>query len=183
MNSINEQQMNNILMRCAFYWPAAFKDKNDDLYAKMMTRAWADALNGYSYEEVVRAFAYLVRTSKFMPSVAEVIDTIENNGNDAQTAKEAYEHCSKLASRYGYCDEESALAEMNDVERAAIKEIGWYNFCTNEEPRPFKIKDFEARYDVHKERVRYQGLAESIQADNEKLDAAKKQLLEEMTND
>lgn len=103
-----------------------------------IVNAWSLLLGDMPYEIAKAAVMKVCRSSRFFPSVAEIVaaaDELDPRSEKLPTAAEAWEEVKRLLSSVGpYISERRPLVfSCQTVERAA-RSIGWQQLCNSESP-------------------------------------------------
>ncbi len=149
---ITLSQTKEILAVFNAFYRHAFQDLSEG-DAELMATMWQRKLAPYEPEEVNRAVDYITSKNKFMPSIAELIEVIEQNRNPElqTTALEAWSHVLDAIRRYGYYDYTGASQQLSERERSLVKRVGWGKLCMAEyKEMEFIKKDFIAMFEASK---------------------------------
>lgn len=95
---------------------------------------WATMFKDDDARMVNLAVYKLLATSKWFPKIAEVKAAIaEMHGNQVIDSGEAWGEVTRAIRKYGYSQEEKAIASMNPLTASAVKYMGWRNICESED--------------------------------------------------
>lgn len=129
---ITVSQTKELLAIFSFAYRSAFQTL-EGADTEFMAKLWQRKLMPYDWEEVQQALDFITSTKKFMPSMAEFIEVLENNRNPELqvTALEAWGHVLEAIRHYGYYNFGGAKEHLTERELKAVKQIGWSNLCTS----------------------------------------------------
>jgi hypothetical protein len=100
---------------------------------EIMLDVWYQMLKEYPYEMIMLAAQNHVKTSKFQPTIHDIIEQVsqfENVGRiDAMTA---WGHVTKAIRNYGYYRQIEALKSMPEDVAKIVENMGWQNLCMSE---------------------------------------------------
>lgn len=150
---ITISQTKTILAIFSSLYRHAFQDMSSG-DVELMARIWQKKLSPYEFEEVERATDYITSKSKFMPSIAEVIELIEQSRNPElkTSALEAWSHIIDAIRQHGYYDFKSAKECLSQRELEIVNQIGWSRLCMAEHREmDFIKKDFVAMFEASKD--------------------------------
>ena len=119
---------------------------------------WYTMLQDIDYQVAQNATMEFISTSVFPPSIAE----IRNLCADRLTEKpksfdDAWGSVMKAMNRHGTWGAQAALAEMDEITRAVVKNLGWSNLCMSTNPEAdranFRIAYEKRIQEAEKERL------------------------------
>lgn len=96
---------------------------------------WYNQLNDIPYNVANATLYKWVATNKWSPSIADIREqaTILVNGSPKDWGA-AWDEVQQAIRHYGSWNAEKALESLDDITRATVKRIGFYNLCTSENP-------------------------------------------------
>lgn len=107
-----------MLAKMAASYPAVF-GKMDEVKMVTMIKAWSGALAEYSAEEANAALDRLIRSSRFCPALAELIDAIQQTRHDnwlidvsMAAAKRTYEYVAEQERKRGIANPSAEIPEI-----------------------------------------------------------------------
>jgi len=107
-----------LLARMAASYPATFS-KIDEHKTMVMIEAWSGALAEYSAEETNAALDRLIKSSRFCPALAELIDAIQQTRHDnwlidisMAAAKRTYEWVAEQERKRGISNPSAEVPEI-----------------------------------------------------------------------
>lgn len=151
---ITVSQTKTILAIFSSLYRHAFQDMSDG-DVEVMARIWQKKLSPYELEEVERVVDYITSKSKFMPSIAEIIELLEQERNPhlKTSGLEAWNNVLDALRKYGFYDYNSASESLSQRELDIVKQIGWRKLCMAEDREMgFIQKDFIAMFEAEKEK-------------------------------
>lgn len=95
-------------------------------------KIWYRLLGDMSYELANIAIQRHVATNKFPPTVAEIRQAAVQTMDAPQNWADGWEQFRRAVGKYGYYQQEAALASMDEITRKAVKRLGWKELCTSE---------------------------------------------------
>ncbi len=114
--------------------------KDDFLRDKDATDIWYALLKDLPYEAANAAVQIHMRTSKWPPTPAEIIDHVTKAQVKIGDWSEGWEQVIKAIGRFGYTDEAGALASMDETTRTAVKRLGWKQICQSDQDELMSIR-------------------------------------------
>lgn len=99
--------ISGVMAKLRIAYPYYFKDLDEELILGMV-KVYQEQLVGYTSEIVLKAIDEIIRTSKFMPSIAEILEKC-----DSQVKTYSYDIL-KIMSEDGYF-KRSAYGELDDI--------------------------------------------------------------------
>ena len=123
-----------------------------------IANAWSLLLGDMPYEIAKAAVIKVCRSSRFFPSVAEIVDAaheLDPRTDKLPTAAEAWEEVKKLLSSVGpYVSEKRPLIFSCQTVGRAARSIGWQQLCNSENPeadRAHFMRIYESMRSKHRE--------------------------------
>lgn len=108
--------VSSIIAKLKIAYPYYFKELNDEEFIGL-TGMYQEQLGCYDYEIVMRAINKIIKTSKFMPTIAEILDNCEN-----QVSSYSLEILNKMKEdgyfKYGVCGELDESQQSRNYEKA-----------------------------------------------------------------
>lgn len=111
------------------YYPAAGLLPN-----KTAMQLWYEELKDVPYELAAVALRKHVSTNKFPPTIAELRKNAVETVKAPQDWADGWERFRRAVSKFGYYQQEAALASMDDITRKTVKRLGWKELCMSENP-------------------------------------------------
>ena len=106
---------------------AALAETYNKTLSKVTVRVYYEALKQYSYDDVNRALNILARQSKFMPTIAEIINVIEGRENPDALAEQAYDKFNKARREIG--SYQTVIFDDPIIHRIVELHGGWPAVC------------------------------------------------------
>ncbi len=153
-------QINQVLALLKIYWQNAFKDvTNAD--AKVMAEVYLKTFNKYSYEEMINVVERMAVKSKWLPSVAEIIEELEKvRTHELQlNANEEWEIVIQAVRKYGYYQPQEAFKMFKPFTERIIRHIGWNRICESDYEQMVWIKREFVELFENKKQSEYELLA------------------------
>lgn len=106
----------------------------DDQMKKFTLEMWWRAFADYEFEIVFRAVQKHIMTHKFPPTISELRESLVliTNPTALKTGEEAWEEVILAVKKYGFYQQEKAMATLDERTKRATKAIGWQNICSSE---------------------------------------------------
>ena len=108
---------------------------NNPLWAeKDMTatmRLWEMMFTEVPKEKFEKAVARVITTSKFFPTVAEIMENLKENSHPV--AIEAWGEVTAAIKKYGWVKPDEAHESLSPLTRKVVESIGWLDICQSEE--------------------------------------------------
>ncbi len=108
--------VSSIIAKLKIAYPYYFKELNDEEFIGL-TGMYQEQLGCYDYEIVMRAINKIIKTSKFMPTIAEILDNCEN-----QVSSYSLEILKRMKDdgyfKYGVCGELDENQQSRNYEKA-----------------------------------------------------------------
>lgn len=132
---MNEKQSGEIVKQILGSYPAQRQRMTDDDVAGM-TITWVATLVGIDHALAIAARDRLIRTCKFMPTLAEFMLAVGASASGpAKPGAIAWGEVRKLIHRYGAYRTPGVDFEVGDAQTAqAIAAFGWTELCASEAP-------------------------------------------------
>lgn len=115
---------------------------------EIMVNVWHELLKDYPYELVMLSSQNHIKSSKFQPTIHDIIDGITQYQNlDKVDGMTAWGTVVKAIRSYGYYRQVEALNSLPKETRDIVESIGWQNLCMSENDmadRAHFIKAYEA---------------------------------------
>lgn len=128
---MNLDQTKHILAMFSAVYRRAFEGMTDGDVG-LMASIWQKKLAPFTYEEVLEATDQLISSSKFMPSLAEVLDVLAKNRcpQTGVPAEQAWVRVRNAVRDYGLTGRAEAREKLTQIENEMVKEIGWTRLCS-----------------------------------------------------
>ena len=100
---------------------------------EMMLEVWHEMLQEYPYNQVAEASKNHIRSSKFPPTIHDIIDRIqemEDIGKDDGLT--AWARVTKAIRYYGYYREPEAMESLPEDIRSVVQAMGYQTLCQSE---------------------------------------------------
>lgn len=108
--------ISSVIAKLRIAYPYYFKDLEDEMVLGMV-KMYQDQLVGYDYEIVMKAIDKIIKTSKYMPSIAEILENCDN-----QVSSYSLEILTKMKNdgyfKYGVCGELDESQQSRNYEKA-----------------------------------------------------------------
>lgn len=129
---------------------------------KRKVQLWHRQLGPLESDLVFEAIDYLVKTSQFPPTIADLFNAISVlnplDGDDL-LAEEAFERLLFAVTKYGRYRMSEGLASLPDPVRETAKIFSWSRLCSeNTTDLRFLMRDFKEVYQQIRKRLRTQKL-------------------------
>lgn len=142
---MNRQETTKILMTLASVWSNETIDE-----PKITAYQWA--LADVPYPAVEQATRTLLRSAKFFPKPAEILELIADAHIPQVSTGEAWEIVQRQIRAHGHANFDQCDFG-NDAILAAVKRVGWRRLCLDEDQR-FIRRDFDEALENAQERAR-----------------------------
>ena len=109
------------------YYPSA-----DMLPNKAAMQLWYEELKDLSYEVAVVSLRRHVNTNRFPPTIAELRSGAVRAVNGSTDWADGWEQFRQAVRRFGYYQQEEAMASMDEITRTVVRRLGWKELCTSE---------------------------------------------------
>lgn len=97
-------------------------------------KIWYRLLGDLPYELANIAIQRHMSTNKFPPTVAEIRQAAVQTVDAPQDWADGWEQFRKAVSKFGYYQQDAALASMDETTRKVVKRLGWKQLCESENP-------------------------------------------------
>ena len=114
-------------------------------------KIWYRLLEDMPYELANIAIQRHMSTNKFPPTVAEIRQAAVQTVDAPQDWANGWEQFRKAVGKYGYYQQEAALASMDETTRKVVKRLGWKQLCESENPMQDRA-NFRMVYEKEQER-------------------------------
>ena len=151
---MNETEVVSLVTLAIASYPSA-QDKDPEPIVK----AWQLMLADIPYGIAKAALVRVCRSSKFFPSIAEIVeaaDSIDPRSEHLPTAAEAWEEVCQLIRKAG---PNFIPTYSCDTVRRAARAVGWTNLCWGDNPeanRAHFLRLYEAMRSKHKEQREFE---------------------------
>lgn len=99
------------------------------------TNFWYTMLQDIDYQVAQNAAMEFISTNTFPPSIAEIRTLCADRISEKpKSFDDAWGTVLQAMRRHGTFGAVEALKELDDVTRAIVKNLGWSNLCTSENP-------------------------------------------------
>ena len=117
-------------------------------FTEEQVQIWYQMLCEYSVEEFSTAIQDLIKTEKYLPSIAHITEQIAKaHLKDHPDANEEWAKVINAVHVYGSYREEEALKSLNPYTAKIVKLIGYYKICTSTaEEQVWNKKEFIEEY-------------------------------------
>lgn len=95
-------------------------------------KIWYQLLKDIPYEVLRVAVQKHMLTNRFPPTVAELRQGTVESVKGKKDWSNGWEQFRQAVRRFGYYQQEEALASMDEVTRRAVKRLGWKELCMSE---------------------------------------------------
>lgn len=109
------------------YYPSA-----DMLPNKAAMQLWYEELKDLPYEVAVVSLRRHVNTNRFPPTIAEIRTGAVQTVNGIANWADGWEQFRNAVRRFGYYQQEEALACMDEITRTVVRRLGWKELCMSE---------------------------------------------------
>lgn len=94
---------------------------------------WYGMLKDIDYTVCRNAVTQIISQSRFVPTIAEIREkSAETMMRDIPEWDEAWGEVLSAVRRYGYMQEEEALASLDSITAGIVRRMGYQNICTSE---------------------------------------------------
>lgn len=97
-------------------------------------KIWYRLLEDMPYELANIAIQRHMSTNKFPPTPAEIRQAAVQTVEAPRGWADGWEQFRKAVGKYGYYQQEAALASMDETTRKVVKRLGWKQLCESENP-------------------------------------------------
>lgn len=124
----------------------------DKEFTKEQIEVWYSMLGGYSKNQFRNAIKELIKTEKYLPTIADITKQIANNQTSAiPSAEDEWEEVLRVVHKYGTYRQEKALEELKPYTAYITKHIGYQIICLSTD-NTWNRKEFIEEYNQLKER-------------------------------
>lgn len=124
----------------------------DKEFTKEQIEVWYSMLGGYSKKQFRNAIKELIKTEKYLPTIADITKQIANNQtSDIPTAEDEWEEVLRMIHRYGTYRQQEALDNMKPYTAYIVNHIGYQIICLSTD-NTWNRKEFIEEYNQLKER-------------------------------
>lgn len=115
---------------------------------------WYSMLNEYTSEEFSKAIQDLIKTEKYMPSIAHITEAIaKQKTSNLPSAEDEWQEVINSIHRYGYYRQKEALDSLNPYTRKITEYIGFERICmASPEEQTWNKKNFIEEYNSLKDK-------------------------------
>lgn len=114
-------------------------------------KIWYRLLEDMPYELANIAIQRHMATNKFPPTVAEIRQAAVHTVDETKDWSDGWEQFRKAVSKYGYYQQEAALASMDEITRKVVRRLGWKQLCESENPMQDRA-NFRMIYEQERQR-------------------------------
>ena len=120
----------------------------DKEFTQEQVEVWYSFLKDYKLNDFILAIQELIKTEKFIPSIAHITECIAKmHLKDLPDAESEWGNVIGIVHRFGSYREEEALNSMSEYTRKIVKLIGYYRICTStQEEQVWNKKEFIEEY-------------------------------------
>lgn len=93
---------------------------------------WYEELKDLTYELAYVAVRKHVNTSPFPPTISDIRKGAASVTTNQANWADGWEQFRRAVSKYGYYQQEAALASMDETTRKVVKRLGWKQLCESE---------------------------------------------------
>ena len=124
-------------------------------FTKEQIEIWYSFLKDYSIEDFSIAIQDLIKTEKYLPSIAHITEQIvKNKTSNVPSAEEEWQEVLKAVRKYGSYREEDALNSLKPYTSQIVRYVGYFRICTaGPEEQTWNKKEFIAEYNSLKNKV------------------------------
>lgn len=145
---MNEKDMTEIMVLLEMHYPSFFKDRSEESI-EMLVRIWGEIFAPYQKKELQMAIERLSKKTKWMPSVAEIIEEIEKTKDPIfrKKGKEEWEKVLFAVRKFGYYNAREGLESLEPITREIVREMGGFSDICQSERIDVERKQFIEMYD------------------------------------
>lgn len=127
----------------------------DKEFTQEQVEVWYSFLKDYKLNDFILAIQELIKTEKFMPSIAHITEHIaKTHLKDVPDAESEWGNVISVVHRFGSYKEEEALNSLCEYTRKIVKLIGYYRICTStQEEQVWNKKEFIEEYNALKDKL------------------------------
>ena len=124
-------------------------------FTEEQVEVWYSFLKDYKLEEFVVAIQALIKTEKYLPSIAHITECISKTHlKDVPDAESEWSNVISAVHSFGSYREEEALNSLCEYTRKIVKLIGYYRICTStQEEQVWNKKEFIEEYNSLKDKL------------------------------
>lgn len=115
-------------------------------------KIWYRLLGDLPYELANIAIQRHMATNKFPPTVAEIRQAAVQTVDTPQDWSDGWEQFRRAVGKYGYYQQEAALASMDETTRKVVKRLGWKQLCESENMMQDRA-NFRMVYEQEQQRI------------------------------
>lgn len=149
---MNKEIITKGLALLKYAYPNTFKDfsKED---TEMMIIVWLDTFSDNNPKEFETAIKRLMKTSKYMPSIAEIKQEIALISNPViqLNADQEWDEVINAVRKYGSYREDEALNSLKPYTKHIARQVGFKRICMSENIQ-WERKEFIDLFNMNKER-------------------------------
>jgi len=123
---MTSDQLNDVLM-LVFASNPSWSEKDP----RPTFRLWEMMFSDIPKEKFEKAVARVITTSKFFPTVAEIMENLNDHHNPV--AIEAWGEVTAAVKKFGWVRPEEAHQSLSPLTRKVVESIGWMEICQSEE--------------------------------------------------
>jgi len=126
----------------------------DKEFTKNQIEVWYSILKDYTIEEFSMAIQDLIKTEKFLPTIAHITEQIaKNKTSSIPDAEEEWQEVLSTVHRFGSYREQDALASLKPYTAKIVSYIGYFRICTaSPEEQTWNKKEFIGEYNSLKDK-------------------------------
>ena len=126
----------------------------DKEFNQEQVAVWYQMLGNYTKEEFRKAIQELIKTEKYLPSIAQITKTIAQNQATLPKAEDEWEEVLNAVRRFGTWDEEKAMESLKPYTRKIVRYIGFTRICNaTPEEQVWNKKEFIGEYGALTDRL------------------------------
>ena len=116
---------------------------------------WYKMLKDYEEEDFNNAIKELIKTEKYLPTIAHITECIAKSHLKAvPEAEDEWVEVINAVHRFGSYREEEALNSLSEYTRKIVELIGYYRICTStKEEQVWNKKEFIEEYNALKDKL------------------------------
>lgn len=115
---------------------------------------WYSILGNYTAEEFSQAVQDLIKTERYMPSIAQITESIaKQHIGDYPSAEDEWNCVKDAIRKIGFYRQEEALNSLKPFTREIVERIGFTNLCmADQDQQVWNRKEF---IDTYNNRIKY----------------------------
>ena len=127
----------------------------DKEFTQEQVEVWYSFLKDYKLNDFILAIQELIKTEKFMPSIAHITEHIaKTHLKGISDAESEWGNVISTVHRFGSYREEEALNSLPEYTRKIVRLIGYYRICTStQEEQVWNKKEFIEEYNALKDKL------------------------------